>query len=57
MDRYSERIRRLVPEADFIVLEGAGHSPMVDEPERLVRIIEETASRAREGIAAGDPVA
>jgi pimeloyl-ACP methyl ester carboxylesterase len=57
MDRYSERIRRLVPEADFIVLDGAGHSPMVDEPERLVRIIEETASRAREGIAAGDPVA
>jgi pimeloyl-ACP methyl ester carboxylesterase len=57
MDRYSARIRRLVPEADFIVLEGAGHSPMVDEPERLVRIIEDTASRAREGVAAGDPVA
>jgi pimeloyl-ACP methyl ester carboxylesterase len=54
---YSERIRRLVPDAEFIVLEGAGHSPMVDEPERLVRIVEETASRAREGVAAGDPAA
>lgn len=54
---YSERIRRMVPQADFIVVEGAGHSPMIDEPERLVRIIEEVASRAREGVAAGDPAA
>ena len=54
---YSERIRRLVPQAGFIVLDGAGHSPMVDEPERLVRIIDETASRARESVAAGDPAA
>ena len=54
---YSDRIRRMVPQADFVVLEGAGHSPMVDEPDRLVRIIEETASRAREGVAAGDPAA
>jgi pimeloyl-ACP methyl ester carboxylesterase len=42
----------MVPQADFVVLEGAGHSPMVDEPDRLVRIIEETASRAREGVTA-----
>jgi pimeloyl-ACP methyl ester carboxylesterase len=54
---YSDRIRRLVPQADFVVLEGAGHSPMIDEPERLVRIVEETASRARQGVAAGDPAA
>lgn len=54
---YSARIRTLVPQADFIVLEGAGHSPMVDEPERLVGIIEETASRTRESVAAGDPAA
>ncbi len=46
-----------MPQAEFIVLEGAGHSPMVDEPERLVRIIDETASRARESVAAGDPAA
>jgi pimeloyl-ACP methyl ester carboxylesterase len=39
------------------VLDGAGHSPMIDEPERLVRIVEEVASRAREGVAAGDPAA
>jgi pimeloyl-ACP methyl ester carboxylesterase len=54
---YSERIRRLVAQAEFIVLEGAGHSPMVDEPERLVSIVAETASRARERVAAGDPAA
>jgi pimeloyl-ACP methyl ester carboxylesterase len=57
LKRYSERIRRLVPQAEFVVLEGAGHSPMVDEPERLIGIIEETASRARERVAAGDPAA
>jgi pimeloyl-ACP methyl ester carboxylesterase len=54
---YSERIRRMVPGAEWIVLEGAGHSPMVDEPERLVAIVQETASRARERVAAGDPAA
>jgi pimeloyl-ACP methyl ester carboxylesterase len=52
MKSYSERIRAMVPQADFIVLEGAGHSPMVDEPDRLVRIIDETASRARESVTA-----
>jgi pimeloyl-ACP methyl ester carboxylesterase len=54
---YSERIRRLVPQAEFIELDGAGHSPMIDEPDRLVQIISETASRAREAVAAGDPAA
>jgi pimeloyl-ACP methyl ester carboxylesterase len=54
---YSERIQQLLPQADFIVLEGAGHSPMIDEPERLVQMIDETASRARERVAAGDPAA
>jgi pimeloyl-ACP methyl ester carboxylesterase len=57
LDGYSQRVRRMVPQAEWIELEGAGHSPMVDEPERLVRIIEETASRAREPVAAGDPAA
>jgi len=57
LNGYSERIRQLVPQAEFIVLEGAGHSPMIDEPERLVQIIEQTASRARESVAAGDPAA
>jgi pimeloyl-ACP methyl ester carboxylesterase len=57
LNGYSERIRQLVPQAEFIVLEGAGHSPMIDEPERLVQIIEQTASRAREGVAAADPAA
>lgn len=54
---YSERIRRLVPQAEYIVLERAGHSPMVDEPDRLVQIIEQTASRARERVATADPAA
>jgi pimeloyl-ACP methyl ester carboxylesterase len=55
LNGYSERMRRLVPQAEWIVLEGAGHSPMIDEPDRLVRIIEETASRSRAGVAAADP--
>ena len=57
MKSYSERIRRMVPQAEWVVLEGAGHSPMVDESERLVGIIEETASRARERVAAAYPAA
>ena len=54
---YSERIRRMLPQAEWILLEGAGHSPMIDEPERVISIIEATASRAREQVAAGDPAA
>jgi pimeloyl-ACP methyl ester carboxylesterase len=54
---YSERIRRMVPQAEWVELDGAGHSPMIDEPERLVSIIDETASRARPPVAAGDAVA
>ena len=56
-EEMAERIRRLVPQAEFMLLEGAGHSPMVDETERLVQIIAETASRAGERVAAGDPAA
>jgi pimeloyl-ACP methyl ester carboxylesterase len=55
LETYSERIRRMVPQADFVVLEGAGHSPMIDEPEQLVRIVEEVASRAGQPVAAADP--
>jgi hypothetical protein len=40
-----------------VLLEGAGHSPMIDEPERVVSVIEKTASRAREPVAAADPAA
>jgi pimeloyl-ACP methyl ester carboxylesterase len=54
---YSERVRRMVPDAEWVVLDGAGHSPMIDEPERIVSIIEATASRARERVAAADPAA
>src|SRR5437762_13652721 len=54
---YSERIRRMVPQAEWIVLDGAGHSPMIDEPDRLVGIVTATASRARERVATGDPAA
>jgi pimeloyl-ACP methyl ester carboxylesterase len=57
VEGYSERVRQMLPQAEWIVLEGAGHSPMIDEPDRLVRIIGETASRSREGVAAGDPAA
>jgi pimeloyl-ACP methyl ester carboxylesterase len=36
---YSERWRRLVPTAEWIVLEGAGHVPMYDDPVAVAEMI------------------
>jgi pimeloyl-ACP methyl ester carboxylesterase len=47
---YSERWRRLLPSAEWIVLEGAGHVPMYDDPARVADLILEittAASRAK----------
>ena len=57
VNTYSERFRSLIPQAEWVMLEGAGHSPMIDEPDRLVAIIEQTASRARQPVATADPTA
>jgi pimeloyl-ACP methyl ester carboxylesterase len=55
MRGYSERWRRLLPGAEWVVLEGAGHVPMYDDPARVAELILEvtTAPRATadEGLA------
>jgi pimeloyl-ACP methyl ester carboxylesterase len=56
MKGYSERWRRLLPGAEWIVLDGAGHVPMYDDPKRVAELILEvtTAPRAVRGAAADD---
>ena len=46
---YSERWRRLLPSAEWLVLDGAGHVPMYDDPRASRELILEvtTASRAQ----------
>ena len=44
---YSEGWRRAAPHAEWTVLEGAGHVPMYDDPEGVVRAIETTIARTR----------
>ncbi len=48
MRGYSERWRRLLPHAEWIVLEGAGHVPMYDDPGAITDLILEfTAAASR----------
>jgi pimeloyl-ACP methyl ester carboxylesterase len=46
LEGYSPRLRRLVPSAEFVRLEGLGHVPMSDDPEGVVRTILEVTARA-----------
>jgi pimeloyl-ACP methyl ester carboxylesterase len=48
MRGYSERWRRLMPWAEWVVLQGAGHVPMYDDPDHVADLILEvtTATRA-----------
>jgi pimeloyl-ACP methyl ester carboxylesterase len=56
MRGYSERWRRLLPEAEWIVLEGAGHVPMFDDPARVADLIlEVTASSRTRAVVAKSP--
>jgi pimeloyl-ACP methyl ester carboxylesterase len=43
---YSERWRRLLPTAEWVVLEGAGHVPMYDDPARVAELILEVTTSA-----------
>lgn len=45
MGRYSERWRRMLPAAEWVELEGAGHVPMFDDPEAVARAILEMTAR------------
>jgi pimeloyl-ACP methyl ester carboxylesterase len=46
MRGYSERWRRLLPSAEWVVLEGAGHVPMYDDPVRVAELILEVTAAA-----------
>jgi len=44
--RYSQRLRELLPAAEWVELPGLGHVPMADDPELVTRTITEFAARA-----------
>jgi pimeloyl-ACP methyl ester carboxylesterase len=44
MRGYSERWRRILPAAGWVELHGAGHVPMFDDPEAVVRAILEVTA-------------
>jgi pimeloyl-ACP methyl ester carboxylesterase len=46
--RYSDRLRTLLPAAEWIALQDLGHVPMSDDPELVARTIAEFTARARE---------
>jgi len=50
--RYSQRLRTLLPDADWIELPGLGHVPMSDDPELVARTIAEFVGRVPKPAAA-----
>lgn len=48
--RYSERLRELLPAAEWADLPGLGHVPMSDDPELVARTITDFTARARERV-------
>ncbi len=42
----AKRARAVLPRARFVDLPGAGHVPMIDEPDTIVRVVAETTARA-----------
>jgi pimeloyl-ACP methyl ester carboxylesterase len=44
---YSERWRRLLPAAEWVILEGAGHVPMYDDPARVAELILDVTTAGR----------
>jgi pimeloyl-ACP methyl ester carboxylesterase len=51
-ERYSQRLRDMLPNPEWVTLPGAGHLPMFDEPELVVRTITEFVGRTREPVTA-----
>jgi len=47
--RYSAKLRTLVPDAEWTVLPGVGHVPMLDDPDLVVRSILEVTSKVDAG--------
>ena len=46
--RYSQRLRNLLPNAEWIEFPGLGHLPMSEDPELVARTIAEFVARVRE---------
>jgi pimeloyl-ACP methyl ester carboxylesterase len=44
------KMRRLLPDAEYVVLEGLGHLPMWDDPEQVARTILEVTAPAAESL-------
>lgn len=44
--RYSARLRKMLPHAEWVELRGLGHVPMSDEPELVARTISQFTARA-----------
>jgi pimeloyl-ACP methyl ester carboxylesterase len=42
---HFEKLRRILPEADYVALDGLGHLPMWDDPARVARMILEVTER------------
>jgi pimeloyl-ACP methyl ester carboxylesterase len=47
MGRYSDLWRTLLPSAEWVELEGAGHVPMFDDPEGVAKAILEVTATAQ----------
>ena len=47
MRRYSQRLRDMLPDADWVELRGLGHLPMPDDPDLVARTISEFAQQAQ----------
>jgi pimeloyl-ACP methyl ester carboxylesterase len=45
---YAQRMADMIPGAEFRLFEGAGHNPIVDEPEMIVPLIEQFVYGDRE---------
>jgi pimeloyl-ACP methyl ester carboxylesterase len=43
---HYERLRQMLPEADYEPVEGAGHMPMWEQPDRIVELILRTSRRS-----------
>jgi len=45
---HFERMRRVLPQAEYVALDGLGHLPMWDDPARVTRVILEVTARSHD---------
>ncbi len=46
LEVYRERAAAVVPDAEFVVLDGCGHVPMIDDPQQVADTIRRTVAKA-----------